>query len=72
MLERRGITSTTAALAMTLAEQVTTVFGRMRFALDVADRRALLMLLQRGHPGGVVPFARSLDFLEGDPPEATG
>jgi hypothetical protein len=47
-------------------EPVTALFGRMRLSLDVADRRALLMLLQRGHPGGTVPFVRSLEFLEPD------
>ena len=51
-------------------ELVTALFGRLRLALDAPDRRALLMLLQRGHPGGTAPFVRNLEFLDADQRDA--
>lgn len=43
------------------------VFATMRYALDAADRRALLMLLQHGNKGSTYPYVWTVDYVEAAP-----
>jgi predicted solute-binding protein len=45
-------------------EVLTEVFGGFRYALDDPDRRALMMLLQRGNKGSAFPYPWELTYAE--------
>ena len=45
---------------------LTRVFAAHRYALEPDDRRALLMLLQRGNRGSTYPYVWDITFLEPD------
>jgi predicted solute-binding protein len=49
-------------------DRLTRLFAAQRLALDTDDRRALLMLLQRGNRGSDYPFVWNLTYLEPDTP----
>jgi predicted solute-binding protein len=49
-------------------DRLTRLFAAQRLALDTDDRRALLMLLQRGNRGSDYPYVWNLTFLEPDTP----
>lgn len=46
-------------------EALVALFAKVRHALDEADRRALLMLLQHGNKGSAYPYVWSVDYFEG-------
>lgn len=47
-------------------DRVTRFLAAQRFSLEAEDRRALLMLLQRGNRGSTYPYVWDLTFLEPD------
>ncbi|MEA2522828.1 MAG: chorismate dehydratase [Thermomicrobiales bacterium] len=50
-------------------DRLTRVYAAQRLSLEPEDRRALLMLLQRGNRGSTYPYVWDLAFLE---PDSTG
>ena len=48
-------------------EQLVSLFAKIRYALDETDRRALLMLLQRGNKGSDYPYPWSVDYFAAEP-----
>jgi predicted solute-binding protein len=51
-------------------ERLVEIAAARRYRLDVADRRALLMLLQRGNKGSALPYVWRIDYVGGEPAEA--
>ena len=49
-------------------ETLTEVLGGYRYALDEPDRRALMMLLQRGNKGSAFPYAWEIGYAEPEMP----
>jgi hypothetical protein len=64
LARRRDLRHTVAAADGVPLERVNALHATARLQLDPTDRRSLLMLLQRGHPGDQTPLVRGLDYLE--------
>lgn len=48
-------------------ERLVEMAAARRYRLDASDRRALLMLLQRGNKGSALPYVWSVDYVGGEP-----
>jgi predicted solute-binding protein len=48
-------------------DRLTRLFAAQRLSLETEDRRALLMLLQRGNRGSAYPYVWNLTYLEPEP-----
>lgn len=48
-------------------ESLVALFSKIRYALEETDRRALLMLLQRGNKGSNYPYPWSVDYFAAAP-----
>jgi predicted solute-binding protein len=48
-------------------EHLVSLFAKVRYSLEESDRRALLMLLQRGNKGSAYPYPWSVDYFAAEP-----
>jgi hypothetical protein len=64
---RSELRATVANEAGIERETLVALFAKFRYALEETDRRALLMLLQRGNKGSDYPYPWSVDYFEAAP-----
>jgi hypothetical protein len=72
--QRRDLRKAVAERFGVERERLTELAAGTRYALGESDRRALMMLLQRGNRGSSYPYAWQIEFAgdpEGTPPATT-